>query len=87
MGMDGNEWRRIRDELIERADEFWLLARPTLVRSREFELDLVRDAQFWLHSHKGLPIRVVGWNEIGVPKYDPSAPWGLTDDEREEDPV
>lgn len=74
--------RSYRDELIVRADELWMFARPSAIESRAFDSILIRDARVWMASHPGDPIRLVGWNAAQVPKYDPEVPWALTEAER-----
>lgn len=85
LGLNADEIRSFRDDIIARCDEFWLFAKPASIRDRRFDSEVISDVQAWVRGgHQG-PLRVFGWGEAGVPKYDPETPWGLTDEERNED--
>lgn len=85
LGRDAQDRAEYRHELIGRADEFWLLARPKAIAERDFPEAILNDLAAWTLAHPDEGIRALTWADLGVPKYDPSSSWALTRREAEED--
>lgn len=82
-GLTSQERRSQRNALISRADEFWILAKPSEAASLTLPLEIRHDVNMARSLPQAAEVRLISWQDTGVPKYDPTAPWSLTEEEQQ----
>ena len=79
--LDRRMRRAVRNAYLARSDQLWFFVEPS--GSPELGEDLQQDLAEWLELDSRTDARIVGWDQVGVPKYT-NMDWALTNRERRE---
>ena len=85
---DTTDSRYLKDRLtlLEKSDMYWLCIDSTNLEEEIDKLDQNTLAELYMLNtdYSDKEMRIIGWGEIGVPKYDKSKMWALTEKEQNE---
>lgn len=82
VGLDDEQRRSLRNILISRADEFWVVVKPHELKPGKLPEIVLEDIRTWEEVRPGEAPHLLSWADVDVPKYS-GTPWSLTDKERQ----